>query len=237
MWQREHFNLSIFTQSSKWIYIYLEGHPNCMSYGDIAEWVDFAYWWSCIGKGLRLEPAQQACKWLYYIKNKYWFGIQHNFPESFAWKPISYTCGHNRSSASPWWPSCWPGTPHLDIQPWTWPEPEYLFTMQPSNPVMVDYCVRGCVILDVASQLHSYMDFSIYYHLFWNTLCIYNIMKRWNYDEIGKAVLLTFRYHRTSLLMQPHQQAIFTPSVKWQYLSNHWWDFDAFRYLERPWSL
>ena len=29
--------------------------------GDFAEWVDFAYWWSCIGKGLRLHPAQQAC--------------------------------------------------------------------------------------------------------------------------------------------------------------------------------
>ena len=23
--------------------------------------VDFAYWWRCIGKGLRLQPAQQAC--------------------------------------------------------------------------------------------------------------------------------------------------------------------------------
>ena len=22
---------------------------------------EFAYWWSCIGKGLRLQPAQQAC--------------------------------------------------------------------------------------------------------------------------------------------------------------------------------
>ena len=31
------------------------------SYGDFAEWVDFAYWWSFIGKGLRLQPAQQAC--------------------------------------------------------------------------------------------------------------------------------------------------------------------------------
>ena len=26
-----------------------------------SEWVDFAYWWSSIGKGLRLQPAQQAC--------------------------------------------------------------------------------------------------------------------------------------------------------------------------------
>ena len=27
------------------------------SYGNFAEWVDLAYWWSCIGKGLRLQPA------------------------------------------------------------------------------------------------------------------------------------------------------------------------------------
>ena len=31
------------------------------SYGHFSEAVDFAYWWSCIGKGLRLQPAQQAC--------------------------------------------------------------------------------------------------------------------------------------------------------------------------------
>ena len=31
------------------------------SYGNFAEWVNFAYWWRCIGKGLRLQPAQQAC--------------------------------------------------------------------------------------------------------------------------------------------------------------------------------
>ena len=30
-------------------------------YDYVAEWVDFAYWWFCIGKGLRLQPAQQAC--------------------------------------------------------------------------------------------------------------------------------------------------------------------------------
>ena len=28
---------------------------------DFAELVDFAYWWSCIGKGLHLQPVQQAC--------------------------------------------------------------------------------------------------------------------------------------------------------------------------------
>ena len=31
------------------------------SYGNFADLVDFAYWWSCIGKGLRLRPAEQAC--------------------------------------------------------------------------------------------------------------------------------------------------------------------------------
>ena len=31
------------------------------SYGHFIEGVDFAYWWSCIGKGLRLQPPQQAC--------------------------------------------------------------------------------------------------------------------------------------------------------------------------------
>ena len=30
------------------------------SYGDFAELVDFTYWWSCIGNGLCLQPAQQA---------------------------------------------------------------------------------------------------------------------------------------------------------------------------------
>ena len=53
------------------------------SYGDFPEWVDFAYWWSCIGKGLLLQPRKQAClevftmsflatkeKTLQYLKNK-----------------------------------------------------------------------------------------------------------------------------------------------------------------------
>jgi hypothetical protein len=31
------------------------------SYGNVAEWVDFVHWWSFIGKGLLLQPAQQAC--------------------------------------------------------------------------------------------------------------------------------------------------------------------------------
>ena len=31
------------------------------SYGHFTKGVDFAYWWSFIGKDLRLQPAQQAC--------------------------------------------------------------------------------------------------------------------------------------------------------------------------------
>ena len=42
-----------------------EGHHNPISgfksYGHFSEGLDFAYWWSFIGKGLRLQPAQQAC--------------------------------------------------------------------------------------------------------------------------------------------------------------------------------
>ena len=30
-------------------------------YGNFGEWRDFTYWWSCIGRGLCLQPAQQAC--------------------------------------------------------------------------------------------------------------------------------------------------------------------------------
>ena len=31
------------------------------SYGNFAEWVNFAYWISCIGKGQCLQPAHPAC--------------------------------------------------------------------------------------------------------------------------------------------------------------------------------
>ena len=31
------------------------------SYGDFAKSVDYAYWFSCIGKGLPLQPVQQDC--------------------------------------------------------------------------------------------------------------------------------------------------------------------------------
>ena len=37
-------------------------------YGDFAELVDFAFWWIYIGKGLRLQPAQQACFYALLIK-------------------------------------------------------------------------------------------------------------------------------------------------------------------------
>ena len=36
-------------------------HDWFKSYGHFTEGVDFAYWWSFIGKGLRLQPVQQAC--------------------------------------------------------------------------------------------------------------------------------------------------------------------------------
>ena len=36
-------------------------HQWYKSYGHFTEGVDFAYWWSFIGKGLCLQSAQQAC--------------------------------------------------------------------------------------------------------------------------------------------------------------------------------
>ena len=44
-------------------------------YGNFAEWVNFACWWRCIGKGLRLQPAQQACfkdVWIWWILSLFW---------------------------------------------------------------------------------------------------------------------------------------------------------------------
>ena len=43
----------------------LKGIKIAVSYGNFAEWVDLAYWWSCIRKGLRLLPAQQDCFYLF----------------------------------------------------------------------------------------------------------------------------------------------------------------------------
>ena len=34
------------------------------NYGNFGELVDFAFWWSCIGKCLCLQPVQQACLYL-----------------------------------------------------------------------------------------------------------------------------------------------------------------------------
>ena len=42
-----------------------KSHGWFKSYGDFAKYVNFAYWWTFIGKGLRLQPAQQVC--LFYI--------------------------------------------------------------------------------------------------------------------------------------------------------------------------
>ena len=36
-------------------------HHWIKSYGHLSEEVDFAYWLSCMGKGLRLQAVQQAC--------------------------------------------------------------------------------------------------------------------------------------------------------------------------------
>ena len=38
-----------------------KSHQCFDSYSHFTEGVDFAYWWSCIWKGLRLQRAQQAC--------------------------------------------------------------------------------------------------------------------------------------------------------------------------------
>ena len=42
----------------------LAEHQNCIIGSKVAtkfaEWGNFAYWWNCIGRGLRLQPAQQA---------------------------------------------------------------------------------------------------------------------------------------------------------------------------------
>ena len=43
-----------------------KSHQWFKSYSHFTEGVNLAYWWSCIGKGLRLQPAQQAC-----LKTKY----------------------------------------------------------------------------------------------------------------------------------------------------------------------
>ena len=40
--------------------------------GHFTEGVDFAYWWSCIGKCLRLQPAQQACFLNFAVKCTDW---------------------------------------------------------------------------------------------------------------------------------------------------------------------
>ena len=43
----------------------MKSHHWFKSYGHFIEGVDLVYWWSFIGKGLRLQLAQQACFLLY----------------------------------------------------------------------------------------------------------------------------------------------------------------------------
>ena len=47
--------------SHKIDYIASKSHHLFKSYGNFAEWVDFAYWWGFIKKGLHMQPAQKAC--------------------------------------------------------------------------------------------------------------------------------------------------------------------------------
>ena len=47
-------------------------HQWFKSYDHFTKRMNFAYWWSLIGKGLRLQPAQQAC----------FYGMSTVFPES-----------------------------------------------------------------------------------------------------------------------------------------------------------
>ena len=51
--------------SHKIDYVTLEGHLNCITGSKVTAYlVDFACWSSCIGKGLHLQPVQQACLYL-----------------------------------------------------------------------------------------------------------------------------------------------------------------------------
>ena len=47
-----------------------KSHHWFKSYGHFTEVVDFAYWLSFIGKGLRLQPGQQACLKLFKLNIK-----------------------------------------------------------------------------------------------------------------------------------------------------------------------
>ena len=45
-------------------FLNLKGHQNPISGSEVTatiEGMDLAYWWNFIGKGLRLQPVQQAC--------------------------------------------------------------------------------------------------------------------------------------------------------------------------------
>ena len=49
-----------------------EGHLSCINGSKVmAEWVDFACWWSCIGKGLRLQSVQQTFFYVHVFFNVY----------------------------------------------------------------------------------------------------------------------------------------------------------------------
>ena len=53
------------------IFLNPEGHQNPISGSEVTaillKGFNLVYWWSCIGKGLRLQPAQQACFYTKYF--------------------------------------------------------------------------------------------------------------------------------------------------------------------------
>ena len=71
---RRHHAQTVIDSSSSYKIEYVIGMKNFLypkrasklhqwfkNYGYFTEGVNFDYWWSCIGKVLRLQPAQQAC--------------------------------------------------------------------------------------------------------------------------------------------------------------------------------
>ena len=70
----------------------LKGHHWFKSYSHLTEWVDFAYWWSCIGKGLRaaceaglfpMLSTWRACSNAFILCTYYDFLLKkHYFPTS-----------------------------------------------------------------------------------------------------------------------------------------------------------
>ena len=71
----------------------VKGNLNCVlfkSYDNFAWWAYLAYWWSCIWKGLRLQPAQQACLMAnLYLQDTLWLICAESFQGYPSWFPYS----------------------------------------------------------------------------------------------------------------------------------------------------